>query len=129
MSDQKSGSSFLSGFFGCFGVLAAIILCVLLLGFCAVAGSTKKAGRIADGTEKEGSAFIAHCALGLRMKGQIDPAWAGANLALTTPEIRDETPPQVIACGAILRSGQAAAFRVQAICSDGLQGQCVSLAD
>jgi len=125
---QKS-SGFLGGFFGCFGVLAAIVLCVVLFFFWAGFSTLNKERAISSGRVTDGSAFTGHCVAGLQNMARADADWIGAQSGLGEPTVYRSAPPQEVTCMGILRSGELRPYRIRIRCGNAMEPSCTGLSD
>jgi len=112
------------GFFGCFGVLAAIGVCLLLLVMCSsgAGGVDEGAQRIAAGEALPGD-YTAVCVAGVveaRRPG-LEYA-AGADPVI----VRAGTPARV-GCPAVQADGTGAAVYITVHCAQYLEDGCVSV--
>lgn len=125
LASVRPGAGVAGGFFGCFGVLAAIALCLVALVVCSQVSSVNRGERLAAGGG-EARDYVTSCAAALSQITSRHPQLGGASLAGGDPVLITPGALPVVACAAASRRGSIA-YTIQVICGDALDRGCTQV--
>lgn len=123
---KAAGGGFARGFFGCFGVMAAIGVAGVALVMCSTISSGDHANAVRDG-RATGRDYLAYCAVGIdQARGRFfgmagAEAWIGED-----PSVYPQPLPTEVGCPAKAAIGKAV-VRIKVLCANPLEASCVQV--
>lgn len=122
---SPAASGFTGGFFGCFGAMAAVLLCLVLLVTCSGWLSARTDDAIADGTASAMD-YMPFCAAGIVDARRAYPLAQGAEYrAGSTPSITVRGPPARVVCEGRTPEGRRVDVKIEVLCARYMERPCV----
>lgn len=127
---MSAGKSFVGGFFGCFGVAAAILFALAALGMCSIAGTRQTSQRppseAGPRPDYNSLTFAGHCVNGLfqaQERGLIDGQRSALEMPWAIYRVGGSESQPILRCN-VTEKDQARHLRVEVVCLDDAKEEC-----
>ena len=121
---KPAANGFTGGFFGCFGVLAAVIVVIVGIAALGQCATTADQARI-ESTGPVGRDYLTHCAAAVVAADDDYRLARGAEYEVgTDPTIVRPGPPPEVSCPYVDRNGRPIEIRMVVICDAVLDHSC-----
>lgn len=121
-----AGRGLAGGFFGCLGVLGAVLFLGLALAMWGGLSSRSFSDRLSRG-EARADELAAFCGAATSIVEREYPRWGEVTASSDAPTILESNARPVIACRAATARHGVILMDVRVLCADPLQGRCVRL--
>jgi len=115
------------GAVGCGGAGLLLVVTGVVALLVVFMATNERDRRIETGGSTRGADFVAHCIVGLKLKGAADAEWAMARPARSEPLVGSPDLPQEVTCMAEMPDGRLRPYTIRALCPEGASERCTEL--